>query len=220
MSNSTILDRVGSLLREDQKMLEPQLFGDFLESLPDTREYLVLGFSPGSISIKRRWRNNGLSADFLADYMTTFFPSGDYDMSDDEGWKRRIGEFRSAVSYIANELLENAMKYHDERGSMPIDMRMQLHANHVVLQVTNSVNQSRALEFQRFIEELLAAADVSELYLQQLEKSSMSEDNSASGLGLLTMVQDYGAKLAWRFQPVASSIAEEVLVTTMVYIAV
>ncbi len=216
----SMLDRTGSFLDEAQKIHQPQLFGEFIESSPDTREYLVLGFSPGSISIKRRWRNNGLSADFLADYMTTFFPSGDYDITDDGIWKRRVDEFRSAVSYIANELLENAMKYHDDCGSMPIDMRMQLHANHVVLQVTNSVNSIRAVAFQKFIQELLSAPDVSELYLQQLEKSSLAEDSSSSGLGLLTMVQDYGAKLAWRFLPVPDSSHGEVLVTTMVHIEV
>ena len=28
----------------------------------------------------------------------------------------------------------------------------------------------------------------------------MSEDDSSSGLGLLTMMNDYGAKVGWRFE--------------------
>jgi hypothetical protein len=196
-----------------------ELFGDFVEPLP-SQEYLVMGFSPGSISIKRRWRNNSLSADFLADYMTTFFPMEDESMHETPEWKQRIREFRCATSYIANELLENAMKYHDEAGTMPIDMRMNLNANSVIFQVTNSVNQTRALHFREFIRNLLSTEDVAELYIQQLEKSSLSEDNSSSGLGLITMIQDYGARLAWRFRPVSESNFDEILVTTMVYIAV
>jgi hypothetical protein len=204
---------------ENAPVTSMEFYGDFAEPLP-SREYLVLGFSPGSISIKRRWRNNGLSADFLADYMTTFFPNGDEEMQETAEWKQRIHEFRCATSYIANELLENAMKYHDDAGTMPIDMRMNLNAEHVIFQVTNSVNQQRALVFREFIRDLLSTEDISELYIQQLEKSSIDEASSSSGLGLLTMVQDYGAKLAWRFQPVSDENPDEILVTTMVYIAV
>lgn len=204
---------------EQAPVIATEFFGDFSEPLP-SQEYLVMGFSPGSISIKRRWRNNGLSADFLADYMTTFFPSGDEEMQETAEWKQRIHEFRCATSYIANELLENAMKYHDDAGTVPIDMRMNLNADHVIFQVTNSVNQHCALSFQEFIRNLLSTEDISELYIQQLEKCSLDGDSSSSGLGLLTMVQDYGAKLAWRFQPVSESSSDEILVTTMVYIEV
>jgi hypothetical protein len=49
-----------------------QTFGDFIE-LPASQEYLIIGFSPSSIPLKQRWRNNGLSADFMADYLATFF---------------------------------------------------------------------------------------------------------------------------------------------------
>jgi hypothetical protein len=207
------------IVAENSPVTATELFGDFYEPLP-SQEYLVMGFSPGSISIKKRWRNNGLSADFLADYMTTFFPNEDEELHGTEAWKQRIHEFRCATSYIANELLENAMKYHDAAGTVPIDMRMNLNADHVIFQVTNSVNQEMARSFRKFIRNLLIAEDISELYIQQLEKCSLDEASSSSGLGLLTMIQDYGAKLAWRFQPVSESNADEILVTTMVYIAV
>ena len=38
-------------------------------------EYLTLVFSPVSVPLRSRWRNNGLSADFLGDYVTTFLPA-------------------------------------------------------------------------------------------------------------------------------------------------
>ncbi len=87
-----------------------EIFGDFSESKLNNEEFLIIGFSPTSIPIKQRWRNNGLSADFVADYLTTFFPVSDEDPSTRE----RQVEIKGAVSYIANELLENAMKYNDE----------------------------------------------------------------------------------------------------------
>ena len=82
-----------------------RIFGDFIERKDDDGEYLKIGFSPTSIPIQQRWRNNGLSADFLADYLSTFFPG------DDRAVAECQAEFKSAVSYIANELLENAMKF-------------------------------------------------------------------------------------------------------------
>ena len=54
--------------------MNQQIFGKFQADFPNDREFLNIGFSPSSLSIQQRWRNNGLSADFVADYMTTFFP--------------------------------------------------------------------------------------------------------------------------------------------------
>ena len=82
-----------------------QIFGEFIEKKGERCEYLMIGFSPSSIPIQQRWRNNGLSADFLADYLSTFFPGEDHASTE------RQAAVKGAVSYIANELLENAMKF-------------------------------------------------------------------------------------------------------------
>lgn len=82
-----------------------QIFGDFLKRKEASCEYLKIAFSPTSIPTQQRWRNNGLSADFLADYLSTFFPGEDPTSTE------RKAEIKGAVSYIANELLENAMKF-------------------------------------------------------------------------------------------------------------
>ena len=100
-----------------------QIFGDFIDDLPPSQEYLIVGFSPSSVPLKQRWRNNGLSADFLADYFTTFFPSSQSDRTESD----RQAEIKSAVSYIANELLENAIKFNDETSQYPISIHLQLH---------------------------------------------------------------------------------------------
>jgi hypothetical protein len=42
-------------------------------------EYLTLAFSPTSAPLRSRWRNNGLSADFLGDYVTTFLPTNGHE---------------------------------------------------------------------------------------------------------------------------------------------
>lgn len=190
-----------------------QIFGEFIER-KDSDEYLIIGFSPSSIPLKQRWRNNGLSADFLADYMTTFFPGNEGDTST----LNRQLEIKSAVSYIANELLENAMKFNDATSDYPIDIKLQLESDGVIFSVANSISAPGVGKFQAYIQQLLAC-DPSELYLEKLEKNAADENSTDSGLGLLTMLNDYTAKIGWKFETVQKD-PEVIAVTTMVQLKV
>ncbi|MEG4117064.1 DUF6272 family protein [Microcoleus sp. N9_B4] len=190
-----------------------QIFGDFIEQ-PASQEYLIIGFSPSSIPLKQRWRNNGLSADFLADYLTTFFPGNQNEPSTIE----RQAEIKSAVSYIANELLENAMKFNDETSEYPIDIKLQLKSDGVIFSVANSISPQAVDKFQAYIQQLLAS-EPSELYIQRLEKNAAEESCTNSGLGFLTMLTDYNAKLGWKFQTMQKH-PEVIAVTTMVQLTV
>lgn len=73
-----------------------QMYGEFCELNEGNGEYLKIGFQPNSVPLQQRWRNNGLSADFLAGYVSTFFPVEE-DIS-----AERQNEIKDAVSYIAN----------------------------------------------------------------------------------------------------------------------
>jgi len=190
-----------------------QTFGDFIE-LPASQEYLIIGFSPSSIPLKQRWRNNGLSADFMADYLATFFPGNE----DDSSTIERQAEIKSAVSYIANELLENAMKFNNETSEYPIDIKLQLESEGVLFSVVNSISRQGVDKFQAYIQQLLAS-EPSELYIQQLEKNAVEESCTDSGLGLLTMLTDYSAKIGWKFQTVHKD-PEVIAVTTMVQLTI
>ena len=190
-----------------------QTFGDFIEQSA-SQEYLIIGFSPSSIPMKQRWRNNGLSADFLADYLTSFFPGNE----DEPSTIDRQAEIKSAVSYIANELLENAMKFNDETSDYPIDIKLQLQSDGVIFSVANSIHPQAVAKFQAYIQHLLAS-EPSELYIEQLEKNAADEGSTDSGLGLLTMLSDYTAKIGWKFQTVAKD-PEVIAVTTMVQLRV
>jgi len=190
-----------------------QTFGDFIE-LPASQEYLIIGFSPSSIPLKQRWRNNGLSADFMADYLATFFPANE----DDTSTIDRQAEIKSAVSYIANELLENAMKFNNETSEYPIDIKLQLETDGVIFSVVNSISPQAVDKLQAYIQQLLAS-EPSELYIQQLEKNAVEESCTDSGLGLLTMLTDYSAKIGWKFQTVHKD-PELIAVTTMVQLRV
>jgi hypothetical protein len=173
-----------------------EVIGEFTAGPGEVRDGLELSFSPSSVPLKQRWRNNGLSADFLADYVITFFPRDESDPAS----HRRQQEIRGAVNYIANELLENAMKYCVEQLAQPTTIRLVLVADAVMFSETNTTSAERAREFRGFVREL-AEGDAALLYVQQLERAA---DGTGSGLGLLTMVNDYGARLGWQFEDLGS----------------
>jgi hypothetical protein len=184
------------------------IFGNFIEELPPSTEFLLLGFSPSSLPIKQRWRNNGLSADFLADYMTTFFPSES---------ASKHADIKNTVSYIANELLENAMKYSDESLKKPISLGLHLFDDKFIFIASNPIAQRAVPAFQACIKEILES-DPYELYLQRIEANSESDTPAHSGLGYLTMINDYHALLGWKFEEVEDdpAIAQ---VSTMVQVS-
>jgi len=168
-----------------------EIVGEFSEAMVGVNDGLTLTFSASSIPLKHRWRNNGLSADFLADYVTTFFPK---DEADPDSLSRQQG-IRSAVSYIANELLENAMKY-SSVAAAPTTIKLVLATDAILFSESNCTGAERGAAFLAFVREL-ATSDPSDMYFRQIERSG---EGGGSGLGLLTMINDYGARLAWQFQ--------------------
>lgn len=190
----------------------PQIFGDFIEVEDDNQEYLKIGFSPSSVPLQQRWRNNGLSADFLADYLVTFFPGEDKEALD------RQAEIKDAISYIANELLENAMKYSYAPVHHAVSIGMLLDQDKVRFYVTNSIDPEQTRAFQSFIYRLLME-DPDELYMEQLLSDEEEKKEGGGGLGFLTMLNDYGAHLAWKFQP-SERDPEVMLVTTLVQLPI
>lgn len=176
-------------------------------------ESLSLRFLPGSAPIKQRWRNNGLSADFLADYVSTFFPRLEADPSSGD----RRAEIAGAVAFIANELLENAMKYSLDSGTSPITITLQLDHERIDIWECNTTSLAQGKIFRDFIERL-TNADPEAFYLEQLERNAQGPH---SGLGFLTMFNDYAARLAWKFEPgVENTASATMAVTTHVHLCI
>ncbi len=190
-----------------------QIFGDFIEiSANDSTEFLVIGFSPGSIPLQQRWRNNGLSANFMADYVTTFFPKSE----EDPQTSSRQAEIKDAVSFIANELLENAMKFSNSHINYPIQIKLKLTQEKLLFFVTNSIENQNIEFFKNYIQDLLNS-DPQEMYIHQIEQNI--ENETSSRLGYLTMMNDYFATLGWKFETVQTN-PDVIAVTTVVQITI
>jgi hypothetical protein len=185
-----------------------QVFGKFIEYFSDRSEFLVLGFSPSSLPIQLRWKTNGLSADFLGDYVRNFFPG------DTSAALSKQAEIRSAVSFIANELLENSMKYSYKESGQSVNLEVRLFRDRLVFASKNSLHLDAIADFQSFLQKI-TTGDVGEMYINQVEKCVENDNTESSGLGYLTMMMDYDAVLGWKFEQASSDVTT---VTTMVQI--
>jgi hypothetical protein len=193
-----------------------QIFGEFIENFSDDNDSLELSFTPSARPMKQRWRNNRLSAIFVAEYFSSFLPIDD----DDPHREKRIKESKNAVSYVGNELLENALKFNDDRSNYKVKFGIYFLESPsqviAVLCTKNSINSQGVEKFQAFLEKLLAS-DPNELYIEQIEKTTEDEHSKASGLGFLTMINDYSAKLGWKFETMPEN-PDVMVVTTMAQI--
>lgn len=176
------------------QIMPVQTFGEFTDTIPAGEEYLTLRFAPSSAPRKRRWRNYGLSADFLGDYFAAFFPG---DAMPDSKINQR-DTVKAAVSYIANELIENAVKYTEDSTHLPISISLYLYDRQIIFHATNYASQVYTQHYQRFIREVLSST-LDDFYMRQLEKAATGTDGSS--MGILTMMNDYNARFGWKFQP-------------------
>jgi hypothetical protein len=152
----------------------------------------VLELDAKDISVS--WRRCSLTADFLARYYSYYFP---YREKATDRISRDAAE--NMISYILNELVENTAKYTDARETA-VEVEVHLRDADIVFQVTNRVTERRAGDFRQLMEKILTG-NAEALYLAQLEQES-----DGSGLGYLTMINDYGVSLGLKIQRSADDV--------------
>ncbi len=145
-----------------------------------TRFRLKLMAEPLDLS----WHHCGITSDFIGEYFSRAC-GGQIDDVD----------ARHSISYMINEILENAVKF---RHGGNIEIHSSLQADTFEIQITNCVDRQTAARFQELLTELLRR-EPGELLLERIEENALDPDSSGSGLGLLTLMSDYGAELGWSF---------------------
>ena len=188
-----------------------QLFGDYQEDLSESNEYLTMGFAPGSRPLQKRWKNNELSADFIADYYKNFHVDQKVSM-ENALTEIDIENIRDAVKYIANELLENAMKFQYQDEGVAAKIVLSLYDDKIVFSISNGIAEQQLAIFKAYIQRFISH-DPHDLYFEVMRSSAKTENTNHSGMGLLSMVCDYGATLGWKFEVLANS--KQAWVTTM-----
>jgi hypothetical protein len=132
-----------------------------------------------------RWSQASATADFVAGYLGAA-----------PACRGREG-LRGSLGYVLNELVENAVKF---SAPGPISVAAGVTGGEVVLLVQNPLSAARAAELRPRLEEL-CQGDPAELLVARVEANAEDPTAPVSGLGFLTMMTDYGARLGWRFEP-------------------
>jgi hypothetical protein len=187
--------------------------GEFRGKMTSRAEFLTLTFTPYNGPLRDRWRNNGRSADFLGDCVAGAYLSGPHA----QDVKRRRAELRAAVAFVSNELLENAVKFHDGASRVPISIRLEMDDETICVSARHAISAAQRKQYLTFIHHFLQT-DTNELFLMRMEEAAREKSNGASGIGLLTMTNDYAANLGWRFES-SSSQKGALIVTTQVQLA-
>jgi hypothetical protein len=71
-------------------------------------------------------------------------------------------------------------------------------SEHFKLKVLNDVDGDDVSEFQSLLANI-TVGDPKDLLIQRIEANAANPDMAGSGLGLLTLMSDYGARMAWIF---------------------
>ncbi|WP_342236948.1 slr1658 superfamily regulator [Inquilinus sp. OTU3971] len=109
-------------------------------------------------------------------------------------------DVRHSVAYLTNELLENAVKF---KASGNIGVQAAVTSRCFTVKTWNRIAAGSALRLQNLLSELMAG-DAADLLIRKIESNAHS-GTVESGLGLLTLMSDYGVRLAWTFEAVDRS---------------
>ncbi|KQT50256.1 ATP-binding protein [Devosia sp. BK] len=177
-------------------------------------QFGTIGFSNGPEAVANRvqladgpldlsWHHCTTTSDFLGEFFAL----------QRRGNSTQFNETRHGIGYLANELLENAIKF---RQPGNIQVECSLEDARFEIKVTNLVAEDVATRFQLLLSEL-TSRDPGDLLIERIEANAAASSSSGSGLGLLTLMNDYGAELGWVFTPNADAVRLETYASLNLY---
>jgi hypothetical protein len=137
------------------------------------------------LDLVAHWRRCGVTADFLAYFLSQTFSRPD--------------DALGILSTVINELLENAVKFSANKRR-PIVLSLSHFGETIRITTENTCSNEKAERFATFLQRL-DTEDIDDLFIAQIEHNAESAQGE-SGLGIITMVRDYGAQLGVGIQSV------------------
>jgi hypothetical protein len=159
--------------------------------------------------MSQNWRRVSLTADYLAKYYSYYFPYKEqarFSMSREEA--------ENTLSFIINELIENTAKY-SNTPKKSVNIKLTLEEKVIFFQISNFITADTAQEFTDTCKEIFEN-NTEELYIKKLEENAET-GKGGSGLGYLTLINDYGIKLGFKFEKISGTIIRVTVQATMKY---
>lgn len=154
----------------------------------------VLNNDPGAFAGQLRladgpidlaWHHCTTTAEFIAEVYARrrLATNGDY------------ADARHSISYLVNELVENAIKF---RAPGDVVLQTTLEERRFEIKVSNLIGVETAERFAALLAGM-QGRDPGELLIERIEANALDAKSSGSGLGLLTLMSDYGVRMGWIF---------------------
>ncbi len=160
--------------KETEKTLDAELSMDFVIPLE------LIGNNT-----EKNWDKCGLIANFFGNYQAHSFKE-----------KEKI---ESVISTIANELLENAIKFTADKNKL-VNITLKKYKDEITLETVNLAKRKNVEDIHQLIESI-QNNDIESLFLAQIEKNALNEKSSGSGVGIISIIKDYNAKLGIKIEP-------------------
>ncbi|MBX4888789.1 slr1658 superfamily regulator [Rhizobium bangladeshense] len=179
--------------------MAPRIYG--IESLVDISldSGARLKLSDGPLQLG--WKHSGMTSDFIAEIMALPYARS----------RKDYLQAHHDIGYLSNELIENAVKFR-QPGEILIEAGMV--EGSFLIRVKNAIDSETSSRFQQLLHRL-QLKDPGVLLLEQIETNAISPE-SGSGLGLLTLLSDYDARMAWTFE---ENKDEHIILTTTAAVA-
>ncbi|WP_426129091.1 slr1658 superfamily regulator [Pararhizobium sp. PWRC1-1] len=142
------------------------------------------------------WSHSGLTADYIAEAVSARF----------KGSKQVHNTVRHEIGFLANELIENAIKFGSGES---IGVEASVEDDTFRISVTNIASAALMPKLINLLTEL-SSGEPQAMLLEQLEANALESESNASGLGLLTLLADYGARMAWQIEDLPGEVSTKI----------
>lgn len=161
-------------------MNQKVILGSLLPAENETESMVKITLFPRDLVTY--WSRCGLTADFGASFYSFCFPNSK--------------SVSNSLSFILNEIVENAVKYSIKEKN-PIKICLYELNGDLIFEVKNYISPDQNSIFMDYIRHLQTVPDISEEYIRMVSKNV--ENDEASNLGLLTILNDFQLTMAFDF---------------------
>jgi len=137
------------------------------------------------------FNTNWDQASIFADYMGKYYSQNLLSCTEIQ-----YKEVFNNISYVLNELFENALKFNEEKD-ISASVKVNKEENLITLVTTNHIHETKVGHFVELLSQLFAG-DPKQMFMEKIEQNLM-DDSGGSGLGYLTMILNFDVKLGFRF---------------------
>lgn len=104
-----------------------------------------------------------------------------------------------SIAFMANEIIENAVKFRVP-GAGPVTITARQSGRTLHFHVRNMAPPGASMALAQLREDM-ASKDAGTLLIERIEANALMSRDEGSGLGVLTLMSDYGATIDWEVEP-------------------